>query len=48
MSSTAILMMNMGGPASLSHVAPFLSELFGDHEIISLPLMVIERGDPYP
>lgn len=35
---TAILMMNMGGPAALADVAPFLRALFADRELISLPL----------
>lgn len=35
-SPTAILMMNMGGPASLSNVGSFLMELFNDHKIMHL------------
>lgn len=35
---TAILLMNMGGPASLEDVEPFLLELLSDHETIRLPL----------
>ncbi len=31
-------MMNLGGPATLDDVAPFLLELFADREIIQLPL----------
>jgi protoporphyrin/coproporphyrin ferrochelatase len=35
--STAIVMLNLGGPASLDEVEPFLLELFADREIIPLP-----------
>jgi protoporphyrin/coproporphyrin ferrochelatase len=35
---TAIVMMNLGGPATLDDVEPFLLELFADREIIQLPL----------
>lgn len=38
---TAILMMNMGGPAAQSDVAPFLLELFADRELISLPFQAV-------
>src|SRR5262249_11207060 len=34
---TGIVMMNLGGPASLDQVEPFLLELFADREIIKLP-----------
>jgi protoporphyrin/coproporphyrin ferrochelatase len=34
---TGIVMMNLGGPATLSDVEPFLLELFADREIIQLP-----------
>ena len=34
---TGILMMNLGGPATLDQVEPFLLELFADREIIQLP-----------
>jgi protoporphyrin/coproporphyrin ferrochelatase len=34
---TGIVMMNLGGPATLDDVAPFLLELFADREIIQLP-----------
>jgi protoporphyrin/coproporphyrin ferrochelatase len=34
---TGIVMMNLGGPADLSQVEPFLLELFADREIIQLP-----------
>ena len=34
---TGIVMMNLGGPANLDEVEPFLLELFADHEIIQLP-----------
>ena len=34
---TGIVMMNLGGPASLDEVEPFLLELFADREIIQLP-----------
>src|ERR687894_703771 len=35
---TGIVMMNLGGPATLDDVQPFLLELFADREIIQLPL----------
>lgn len=35
---TGIVMMNLGGPADLTQVEPFLLELFADREIIQLPL----------
>jgi len=34
---TGIVMMNLGGPADLGEVEPFLLELFADREIIQLP-----------
>jgi ferrochelatase len=34
---TGIVMMNLGGPANLEQVGPFLLELFADREIIQLP-----------
>jgi len=34
----AIVLMNMGGPASLDAVEPFLFNLFNDHDLIPLPL----------
>jgi protoporphyrin/coproporphyrin ferrochelatase len=34
---TAILLLNMGGPASLADVGPFLEQLLSDPEIIPLP-----------
>lgn len=34
---TGIVMMNLGGPADLDAVQPFLLELFSDREIIQLP-----------
>src|SRR5215207_10185544 len=34
---TGIVMLNLGGPATLDDVEPFLLELFGDREIIQLP-----------
>ena len=34
---TAVLLLNLGGPATLDEVQPFLLELFADHEIIPLP-----------
>jgi ferrochelatase len=34
---TAIVMLNLGGPATLDDVEPFLLELFADREIIQLP-----------
>jgi protoporphyrin/coproporphyrin ferrochelatase len=35
---TGIVMLNLGGPATLDEVEPFLLELFTDREIIQLPL----------
>src|ERR687896_2376862 len=35
--NTGIVMMNLGGPATLDEVQPFLLELFADREIIQLP-----------
>jgi ferrochelatase len=35
---TGIVMMNLGGPANLAEVEPFLLELFADREIIRLPM----------
>jgi ferrochelatase len=34
---TGIVMLNLGGPANLAQVEPFLLELFADREIIQLP-----------
>jgi ferrochelatase len=34
---TGIVMMNLGGPATLDQVEPFLLDLFADREIIQLP-----------
>jgi ferrochelatase len=34
---TGIIMLNLGGPATLDDVQPFLLELFADREIIQLP-----------
>ena len=34
---TGIVMLNLGGPATLDDVGPFLLELFADREIIQLP-----------
>ncbi len=34
---TGIVMLNLGGPATLADVQPFLLELFADREIIQLP-----------
>jgi ferrochelatase len=34
----AVILMNMGGPASLDEVEPFLFNLFRDHDLIPLPL----------
>jgi protoporphyrin/coproporphyrin ferrochelatase len=36
-SKTGIVMLNLGGPATLDDVGPFLLELFADREIIQLP-----------
>ncbi|MGH7508919.1 MAG: ferrochelatase [Gemmatimonadales bacterium] len=35
---TGVVMMNLGGPATLEDVEPFLLKLFADREIIQLPL----------
>src|SRR5215210_3148561 len=35
--ATGIVMLNLGGPATLDDVQPFLLELFADREIIQLP-----------
>lgn len=35
---TGILMMNMGGPATLDQVQPFLTRLFTDTDIMTLPM----------
>jgi ferrochelatase len=35
---TGIVMLNLGGPATLDDVEPFLLQLFADREIIQLPL----------
>ncbi|RWS30932.1 ferrochelatase-like protein [Leptotrombidium deliense] len=35
---TAVLMLNMGGPADLGEVEPFLTRLFTDKDIIPLPM----------
>ena len=34
---TGILMLNMGGPSTLTEVGPFLQNLFADRDIIQLP-----------
>merc|ERR1711962_1707520 len=34
---TGILMMNMGGPATIPEVKPFLTNLFNDRDLIPLP-----------
>jgi ferrochelatase len=36
--STAVVLFNLGGPADLASVEPFLVSLFSDREIIELPL----------
>jgi ferrochelatase len=38
---TGIVMMNLGGPATLDAVEPFLLQLFEDREIIQLPLQSV-------
>jgi ferrochelatase len=38
MTSTAVLLFNLGGPDDLASVEPFLVNLFSDREIIELPL----------
>jgi ferrochelatase len=40
----AVLLLNMGGPDSEAAVAPFLTNLFSDPEILPLPLPGILRG----
>ena len=35
---TGIVMLNLGGPATLDDVEPFLLRLFGDRELIQLPM----------
>ena len=42
-SKTGIVMFNMGGPATVPEVGPFLTRLFTDPEIIPLPLQVCPR-----
>ena len=37
-SPTAVVMMNLGGPASLDDVEPYLFNLFSDRDLIQLPL----------
>lgn len=34
---TGIMMMNMGGPATLAEVQPFLTRLFTDTDIMTMP-----------
>ena len=34
---TGILMMNMGGPATIPEVKPFLTNLFNDRDLLKLP-----------
>ena len=34
---TGILMLNMGGPATIPEVKPFLTNLFNDRDLIPLP-----------
>jgi hypothetical protein len=43
-SKTGIVMFNMGGPATVPEVGPFLTRLFTDPEIIPLPLQVPYRA----
>jgi ferrochelatase len=43
-SKTGIVMFNMGGPATVPEVGPFLTRLFTDPEIIPLPLQVPRRA----
>ncbi|KAF8322491.1 ferrochelatase [Clavulina sp. PMI_390] len=40
-SPTAVVLMNMGGPSTLSEVHPFLSRLFHDRDLIPLPFQRI-------
>mgnify|MGYP006130669403 CR=1 FL=1 len=37
---TAVVLMNLGGPASLNDVEPFLFNLFFDKAIIDLPIIL--------
>ncbi len=37
MSKTAVVLLNMGGPDSMSAIRPFLYNLFSDHDIIQIP-----------
>jgi len=38
MRDTAILLLNLGGPVNLDQVEPFLAALFGDRDLIKLPV----------
>ena len=38
MRDTAILLLNLGGPVNLGQVEPFLAALFGDRDLIKLPV----------
>jgi ferrochelatase len=38
MRDTAILLLNLGGPVNLDQVEPFLAALFGDRDLIRLPV----------
>lgn len=40
MSTTAVVLLNMGGPDSMSAIRPFLYNLFSDHDIIQIPRLI--------
>jgi ferrochelatase len=40
MSKTAVVLLNMGGPDSMSAIRPFLYNLFSDHDIIQIPRLI--------
>ncbi len=40
MAKIGVLLLNMGGPDSLSAVEPFLYNLFSDHDIIEIPRLI--------
>lgn len=40
MSKIGVVLLNMGGPDSLSAVEPFLYNLFSDHDIIEIPRLI--------
>lgn len=40
MGKIGVVLLNMGGPDSLSAVEPFLYNLFSDHDIIEIPKII--------